>query len=180
MATRRSIVAKKSEAKRSYKLDIMTVLEAADLGKKDFYLNLTEEERKSVVPKVLIRWLSAVADRNPAQQYSILAVNDLVNLGLWNLSKHPELVWHLMCVAGTGRKQYHQWIATAKSNSGSPKLNSLIEEVWPRANDLEQDILKQNFSSDQWLDLAKNVGWNDRNIKDLKNELAKARTDQNN
>jgi hypothetical protein len=169
-------LAKKSEPKRNYKLDIMTVLEAIDLNKKEFYLNLTEEERKSVVPKVLIRWASAVGDRNPAQQYSILAINDLVNLGLWNLNKHPELLWQLMCVAGTGRKQYHQWIPTAKNTSGTPKLNGLIEEIWPHINNQEQELLKSINSIEDWLELAKNAGWNDRSIKDLKNELGKTQS----
>ena len=72
-------MAKPKTAKRAYKLDIMSVLEAIDTKQTSFYNNLTEEERKGFVPLIALRWLSAVSDRNAAlQRYQLLAANDLV------------------------------------------------------------------------------------------------------
>jgi hypothetical protein len=169
-------MAKKTEAKRSYKLDIMTVLEAADRGKKDFYLNLTEEERKAFAPRVLIRWLSSVSDKSDLQQYSILAVNDLINLGMWSLNKHPELIWLLMTVAGTGRKQYHQWIPMSRSASSQPRLDSFIHSHWPHTNSVERDMLKKLKSPSDWLDMAASAGCSDQEIRELKDEFKKIRS----
>ena len=166
-------MAKQTQAKRTYKLDIMTVLEAADRGAKDFYNNLTEEEQKAFAPRVLIRWLSAVSDKNNLQSYSILAVNDLVNLGMYSLSKHPELIWLLMSVAGTGKKQYHQWIPMAKSGITTPHLDKLIEQIYPHTNTTERNILKKMRLEEQWLQLARDAGYNDKSIRDLQNELKK-------
>jgi hypothetical protein len=166
-------MAKKTEAKRSYKLDIMTVLEAADKGVKEFYTNLTEEEQKAFSPRVLIRWLSTVSDKSAHKEYAILATNDLVNLGMWSLSKHPELIWLLMTVAGTGKKQYHQWIPMSKGTSSTPKLDQLITQVWPHTNGQEQQMLKNLRSSLEWQELAKDLGWDDKQIKDLVNDLKK-------
>ena len=42
-------------AKRSFKLDIFTLLEAADTNKLDFYDNLTEEEKKGVYRAISLR-----------------------------------------------------------------------------------------------------------------------------
>jgi hypothetical protein len=156
-------MAKKTEAKRSYKLDIMTVLEAADKGVKEFYTNLTEEEQKAFSPRVLIRWLSTVSDKSAHKEYAIL----------WSLSKHPELIWLLMTVAGTGKKQYHQWIPMSKGTSSTPKLDQLITQVWPHTNSQEQQMLKNLRSSLEWQELAKDLGWDDKQIKDLVNELKK-------
>lgn len=166
-------MAKKAEAKRSYKLDIMTVLEAADRGEKGFYDNLTDEEKKAFAPRVLVRWLSALSDKSAHQQYAILATNDLVNLGLWSLSRHPELVWLLMCVGGTGRKQYHQWIAQAKAVSSTPRLDSFITEHWPQTNSTERSMLKRLKSAEEWLELAKSSGMDDKSVKELRDELKK-------
>lgn len=170
-------MAKNKEPKRSYKLDIMTVLEAADKGIKDFYNNLTEEEQKAFAPRVLIRWLSTVSDKSAHKEYAILATNDLVNLGMWSLSKHPELIWLLMTVAGTGQKQYHQWIPMSKGTSSTPKLDQLIVQVWPHTNSQEQQMLKKLRSSLEWQELAKDSGWDDKQIKDLVNELKKISQD---
>lgn len=167
---------KKTEAKRSYKLDIMTVLEAADKGMKDFYVNLTEEEKKAFAPRVLIRWLSTVSDKSDFKHYSILAVNDLVNLGLWSLNRHPELVWLLMTVAGTGRKQYHQWIPQSKGSSNTPRLDSFISQHWPHTNTTERSMLKNIKTPEEWMDLAKSSGMDDKSVKELKDELKKVKT----
>lgn len=172
-------MAKEKTAKRSYKLDIMTVLEAIDTNKREFYSNLTDEEKKSVVPRVLVRWLSAVSDNNRQRDWYILAANDLVNNHLWALGKdHQELLWLLMTVAGTGKKQYHQWIpANQKKTSSSPKLDELLKSQHPGANEIELSILKQGLGKDGILELARASGINDNAVKEIQAELKKLVTD---
>lgn len=172
-------MAKEKAAKRSYKLDIMTVLEAIDTNKKEFYNNLTDEEKKSVVPRVLVRWLSTVSDNNQARDWYILAANDLVNNNLWALGKdHQELLWLLMTVAGTGKKQYHQWIpANQKKASSTPKLDDMLKNLHPGANEIELGILKGGLGKDGILELANRSGLNDNAIKEIQNEIKKLVTD---
>lgn len=169
-------MAKRTEAKRTYKLDIMTVLEAADRGEKAFYNNLTEEEQKAFAPRVLIRWLSTVSDKSPHAAYSILATNDLINLGMWSISKHPELIWLLMTVAGTGRKQYHQWIPQSKAASSTPRLDSLIQQIWPHTNSTEQSLLKRLKTAEEWMELARGAALDDKQLKELRDEFKKTKT----
>lgn len=166
-------MAKKTEAKRTYKLDIQAVLEAADKGLKDFYSNLTEEEQKAFAPRVVMRWLSALSDKNDSKYYQILATNDLVNLGMWSLGRHPELLWKLMCVSGTGRKQYHAWIPMGKKDTTTPKWDDFIMQVWPHTNTQEREILKKIKSESEWQDLIKQSGADDKQIKDIRNEITK-------
>jgi hypothetical protein len=167
-------MAKAATAKRSFKLDLMVLLEAIDKKDRGFYANLTEEERKGFVPKVVVRWLSAVPDSNPYKEYFVLAANDLVNNGLWNLGKHPELQYLLMCVAGVGKKQYHQWISTKSTASKTPKTEALLTQLYGDVNEAEMMILKTNHSDEELMEIAKYSGMDDRGIKELKDELKKA------
>ena len=169
-----SHMVKKTEAKRTYKLDIMTVLEAADKGVKDFYLNLTEEEQKAFAPRVVLRWLSAVSDKSGQSAYAILATNDLINLGFWNLTRHPELLWLLMCVSSTGRKQYHAWIPQHTKTTSTPKLDEFITHIYPHINSQETQILKRVKSVSDWISLMQDAGCDDKQIKAIKDELKKA------
>lgn len=166
-------MSKTKTPKRSYKLDIMTVLEAADRNMVDFYDNLTEEEQKAFAPSVIMRWMSAVGNNNPQQQYNIMAVNDLVNIGLWNLNKHPELVWKLLAISGTGKKQYHQWIPRGKETDKSPKLEHLIEQYWPHSNTQEKNMIKALRTEQEWLEFASDCGMDDGFLKELRNEFKK-------
>ena len=173
-------MAKKTTPKRTHALDLMSTLEAADRGLFDYYDNLTEQERKAFAPLVLMRWMSTVGDANPSQAYHVIAINDLVNLGLFQLQKnHPELVWKLMCVAGTGKRQQHQWIPNKKSSGTTPKLDAWIRGHQGHVNQMELEIIRHSRTESEWLEMLKLSGASDAQIKDIKPELKKlTRSDQ--
>jgi hypothetical protein len=167
--------AKEKTPKRSYKLDVMTLLEAVDTNKKNFYSNLTEEEKKGFSPWVAVRWMSTLSDNNPNRDYAILATNDLVNLYVKSLSNsHPELVYLLMTVAGTGKKQYHSWIPTnTKKASSTPKFDKILIEMNSLCNEDELSILKNSFSIEEATELSKRSGIDDKTLKEVREELKK-------
>jgi hypothetical protein len=161
----------KTTAKRTFALDIMTVLEAIDKNNKKFYSNLTEEERKAFVPKVIMRWLSAVSDNNPNKEYYLLATNDLVNVGFWELTKHPELQYLLMTISGIGKKQYHQWVSAKNTNSKTPKVDDFLKTIYTVCNQEEFDIIKSQYSNDDIVQLALASGIDDKSVKEIKDEI---------
>ena len=78
--------------KKAYKLDMFgKVLPALDKGVKDFYNKLEDEEKKGYSALVLMRAMSSLGDQNPKAGYQLMIVNDFVNIGFWELSKHTEL-----------------------------------------------------------------------------------------
>jgi hypothetical protein len=167
-------MAKPKTAKRAYKLDIMSVLEAIDTKQTSFYSNLTEEERKGFVPLIALRWLSAVSDRNAAvQRYQLLAANDLVNVGLWQLGKHPELLYLLMTTASVGIKQYHQWIPSKSKGSSTPRIDALLAQRYPNCNEVEMQLLYAQYDVEDILQLAQDLALDDRGIREIKEELKK-------
>lgn len=167
-------MAKKPAAKRTYQLDLMSTLEAADKGVMNYYDNLTEQERKAFSPLVIQRWLSVVSDQNPLQAYHVIALNDLVNMGLFQLQKdHPELLWKLMCVAGSGKRQQHAWIPNKRSTGTTPKLDAWIRSHHGHVNDLELQILRNSLTLSEWEQRVKSSGASDVQIKEIRAELKK-------
>ena len=67
-------------AKKQYKLDLMSVLQALDRGDKGFYNGLTDEEKKGYAPIVLMRYMSSLTDQSKNSAYAVLITNDFVNL----------------------------------------------------------------------------------------------------
>lgn len=169
-------MAKPKTAKREYKLDIRTLLEAVDQGRREFYQNLTDEEKKGFVPVVAIRWLSSLPDNNPLKEYALLAVNDLVNNSVWSLGKHPELLYLLMTVAGSGQKMYHPWIAgISRKTSSTPRFDALLNSLYLGCNSEEIALARTQYSVEQAVELALRSGLDDRGVKEIRDELKKVK-----
>jgi hypothetical protein len=159
--------------KREYKLDIMEVLKALDMGDRAYYDGLTDEEKKAYVPLVIMRWMSALPDQNSARHYSVLAVNDLVNVGFWELSKHTELQHLLLCSAGTGRKQFRQWIAAGGRKTKTKKLDEYFLQRHPDAGSDELEILRNAVDRKEFKAQLEAEGMSDKEIKELVEEFKK-------
>lgn len=153
-------------AKKAYKLDLQTVLQAIDRKDLDFYDRLTDEEKKAYVPLVLMRFISSLTDQNRNVAYAVIATNDVVNIGFWSLSKHPELQHKLLCVAGLGGKQYRPWIAAKKGRKAN-KINAWLLERYPDLNDDELDLLKDQWDVKSWTSFLKGSGIGDAEVKEM-------------
>lgn len=153
-------------AKKEYKLDLTAVLSALDRQDLEFYSRLSDDEKKSYTPLILMRYMSSLTDQNQNSAYAILATNDLVNIGFWNLSKYPELQHMLLCLSGLGKKQYRTWLSTKKSKKSSKILNWLTEQ-YPHFNDLELEIFISKFTKDTWKEYLEQHGLDDKEVKEL-------------
>ena len=159
--------------KKKYALDLMRVLGELDAGNRNFYNSLTPEEKKAYTPLVLMRWMSNLGDQNPNQAYAILAVNDIVNIGFWQLTKHPELQHLQLCLTGLGKKQYRSWIAAKGSKSKGKPIREFFLEMWPGANADELDIMQDSYDNDSFKDLLYAAGKSDREVKELMEDWKK-------
>lgn len=159
--------------KKKYNLDLQRVLGALDAGDRNFYKNLTPEEKKAYVPLILMRWMSAVGDQNPNAAYSIVMTNDLVNIGFWQLAKHPELHHQLLCLTGLGRKQYRTWIKPGGKSSKTKLVDEFLRELHPGVNQDELQILKDGYDNDSFKKLCYSAGKSDQEIKALMEDWKK-------
>jgi hypothetical protein len=152
--------------KKTYKLDLNTVLQALDRKDLGFYSRLSEEEKKAYVPLVLMRYMSSLTDQSKMAAYAVIATNDLVNIGFWELSKHPELQHQLLCLTGLGGKQYRTWLS-AKRKKKSNKIDDWLLERLPEMNDDELSLFKSEHDTKSWTTFVKGSGVSDAEVKDL-------------
>jgi hypothetical protein len=111
-------------------LDIKRELLAVDQKNYDFYDKLTDEEKKSFSPYVLMRYTSNV-DSPEVQDEFLERTNEFVNKHHWSLSKnHKALLWKLFACVGIGIKTYHPYLK-ASSKEKAEKIEKLIAELYP-------------------------------------------------
>ena len=150
--------------KKPQALDIFAVLAEVDARNFGYYASLTEEQRKSVAPYVIMRWMSSVSNNSTLKEYYLTTVNDIVNVGFWDLAKHPELQWMLLAVCGSGVKVRHQWVPFGKKEA-TTKVDKLLLSLHPSLNDLELEIVKSKLTLDSVRDLCRGLGMPDDEIK---------------
>ena len=123
------------------KLDLFKgLLPAIDKCDSNWLSKQSPEAQKEFAPVVVLRYASAVDD-GPTSLYTLIMVNERVNVDMFDLYKHPDLVYRLMASCGVGKPLRHQWIAGHKRKSETSKSYELLEKHYPEANSRELDIL---------------------------------------
>lgn len=156
---------------KKYKLDLFRLLDAMDRRDFKFYSKLTDEEKKGFAGIVAMRWLSVTSDANKELcEYYIGAINE-ANKHFWNadVAKHPELQYLTIAVAGIGKKIRHQWVkgpAKKKEN----KIIQMLKEYYPTANNEELEMFFEMNDIDDFIEIAKTLGYQDDQIKEIKKE----------
>ena len=172
----KKVVEEKEKPKRTFALDMFgEVLPAADRRRLDFYDGLTEEQKKGLVPLIVMRFMSAInsnAGRKTVED-QLRNVNEQVNVGFWDLGKHPELLWKLIAISGSGRNQKHEWIKSSNKKSSTNKIDNLILSLYPNLNSLELNIAKSKLTKESLKQLCKDFGMPDDEIKPYLDEFKK-------
>ncbi len=74
------------------KLSIANEMKMFDHKVRDFYDELSEDERKKFAPFLMIRWGSAVEGSRDLQEFYVISTNERLNKNFFNInSKHMVL-----------------------------------------------------------------------------------------
>jgi hypothetical protein len=112
-------------------LDIKRELKAVDFRNYDFYDKLTDDEKKSFSPFVLMRYISNVDGNRDLHEWFIERTNEFVNKDHWVLSKlHKALLWKLFAACGVGESYYHPYLK-AGTKEKAIKIEKLLAEIYP-------------------------------------------------
>ncbi len=167
----------KAKTSAGQKLSLDATLQALDSRDMGYYDRLTEEERKGYSPFILMRYMSSVSPQSSMQGYAVIATNDLVNIGFFNLGKHPELQHKLMCLAGLGRKQYRPYVGSKNSKSKTKVVDDFLLSLHPGVNDTELGMLRGMHDRASIKQLAMDAGLSDTQIKELVEDAKKLERD---
>ena len=111
-----------------------------DLKDREFYDNLTDEERKKFSNYLMIRWGSAVHGSRELQEFYVVATNERLNKYFYAVNRHPKLQWLMATSVSPGMGVHrHQWIAPKKKESGSSEVKKTLMQLYPtmKMSDIE-------------------------------------------
>ena len=148
------------------KLNIANEMRAFDSKDRQFYADLTDEERKKFSNYLMIRWGSSVQGSTELQQYYLLSCNENLNKHFFDLAKYPELQWLSATTVSPGMGNFrHDWIKQKKRDSTDNKTVKFLRHFYPDYRVDELELLASINTKEDLKQLAKNFGWDDKRIK---------------
>jgi len=128
----------------SDKLNILNEMRQLDAKNRDFYDELTPEERKKFSTFLMVRWGSAVDGSQEIQEYYVQSVNHYLNKHFFTMHRHPKLQWLMATAASPGMgAQRHNWIAPKKKEAGASAIKKQLRELYPHFKDDEIDLMAE-------------------------------------
>jgi len=148
------------------KLNIANEMRAVTQKIRLFYQELTDEERRKFSTFLMIRWGSSVQGSTELQQYYLLSCNENLNKHFFELSRHPELQWLLATTVSPGMGNFrHDWIKQKKREGSNNRAVKFLRQIYPTYSEDELELLAQINSSADLKQLAREHGWDDKQIK---------------
>ena len=124
------------------KLSIANEMTQFDRKNREFYDELTDEERKKFSNYLMIRWGSAVQGSRELQEFYVIATNQRLNKRFFDINRHPRLQWLCATTVSPGLgTQRHQWIAPKKREAGATGIRKQLAEIYPHLKDDELDVM---------------------------------------
>jgi len=113
-----------------------------DRKNREFYDELTDEERKKFSNYLMIRWGSSVQGSRDLQEFYLIATNERLNKRFFDINRHPRLQWLTATTVSPGMGTHrHQWIAPRKKEAGASAIRKQLAELYPHLKDDELDLL---------------------------------------
>lgn len=126
------------------KLSIQNEMAQFDRKNREFYNDLTDEERKKFSNYLMIRWGSAVQGSKELQEFYVIATNERLNKRFFDINRHPRLQWLTATTVSPGMgTQRHVWIAPRKKEAGASGIRKQLTELYPHLKDDEIELMSR-------------------------------------
>ncbi len=141
-------------------LDIKQMMRAVDTRDKNWFQNLSEEDKKLYSPYMTLKWTASVEHKDRAvQEFYIEEANSNINKHLWTLSKnHNGLLWKLSAMCGSTFVLFHKWIYPKKKTGSTKSKMKELQELYPTAKQVDLDLLDATMSTKEFTALKKDHG----------------------
>ena len=128
------------------KLSIGNEMAQFDSKNRQFFDELTDEERKKFSPFLMIRYGSSVSGNRDLQEFYLIATNERLNKKFFavNTAQHKKLQWLMATTVSPGLGNFrHNWIAPKKKEPGAGSMRKQLMELFPQLKDDEIALLAQ-------------------------------------
>lgn len=147
------------------KLSIQNEMRQFDTKNRDFYDELTDQERKKFSSYLIMKYGASVDSDPDFQEWYLRATNDRVNLHFFDINKHEKLQW-LLCttVSPNLGLQKHYW-QPSKKKEGDNKVYKFLAELYPDMKIRDLEFLASITTKDELKQFAHSMGHTDSDIK---------------
>ena len=128
------------------KLSIGNEMAQFDSKNREFFDELTDEERKKFSPFLMIRYGSSVSGNRDLQEFYLIATNERLNKKFFavNTAQHKKLQWLMATTVSPGLGNFrHNWIAPRKKEPGAGSMRKQLADLFPHLKDDEVELLAQ-------------------------------------
>ncbi len=147
------------------RLDIFQVLKNVNGKNLKWYDSLSPEEQKQFVPFLTMKWMSFTKD-----DVRVEFINEFVNRYVFSLYKHPDLLYNLLTVCGSGSE--NERVSYRKKNVAKDKktLSLRVISEYYGISEREAQAYLKIITVDDLVDMASAVGLASTEITALKKE----------
>jgi hypothetical protein len=143
----------------SDKLNIGNEMRQFDRKNRNFYRELTDDERKKFSNFLMIRWGSAVETSRELQEFYLIATNERLNKHFFTINKHPELQWLCATTVSPDMGAHrHAWIPPKKKEAGANAIRKQLAEIYPNMKDDDLDVLASMTTKKEIDEYLKSAG----------------------
>ena len=131
----------------SDKLSIANEMMCFDRKDRNFYADLTDDEKKKFSNFLMIRWGSSVQGSRDLQEFYVISTNERLNKHFFTINKHPQLQWLCASSVSPGMGAHrHQWISPKKkdeksTNTGTKKKQLMV--LFPNLKNSDIEVLSK-------------------------------------
>lgn len=147
-------------------VDIFELLKRIDDFDVDYIDGLTEEEKRSISPFVLMNWMSGC--KSPPQ---IMQVNSFMNSAVFNMpsQQHVDLFLKLALIASDGKRKKYFWPKKGNTKKYSTSVN-VIKNYYHCSTKVALEYLPL-LDSAGIVEMATELGEQEDTIKKIKKEM---------
>lgn len=155
------------------KIPLKEVLAAVDMGASGMWQELDDFQQGKLKAEffILTRYISNVKGQSrELQEHFVLTVNEFYNKHWNTLSKHPELLWRLLCMCSHESKKifFHEWIGfKKKSGNSSNKILNFLMDIYPAKKQDDLELLASMMTKADAKKLAEEFGYEQSKISKM-------------
>ena len=148
-----------------YKFPLFDAIEAVDKRDNKWLERQSEEVKKAFPTYMFIRYISSCRTNT---EDVLVSTNEYVNPYAFDIAKeHPELIFKIAAIFGSGKKSYHDYIPANGKTNLSNKARDLIAQYNPNMSDSEVDLIFKLHTKETFSDFVNGTGINSLEVKEI-------------
>ncbi len=146
-------------------LPLKRVFDALD--KKDywFYNFMGKEEKKAFSSYLQLKYNASAVGNNDLQEYQIRSTNNELNINFWEISKHPDLVWKILCAINPSIGNFQRKYLPIKKDVKNNKKTKFLMEIFPTWKLKDIEAYAEICDKKELKQLAIEHGYDDKSIR---------------